>query len=154
MKLWEGNAITSVCHSVQGGWVSQRGYPWEDGWVCPRRGRGIWGVCPEGWVWPWGGYHRGGIHHYQSQVLTPSGSHQNPWLASMWYTSYWNAFLFDNDNSCIQPYMSITKILIFSSFAMFLESIISVCKCLVECEVLRIPETFSCQRAWQQKSVE
>ena len=37
---------------------------------------------------------------------------------------------------------------------MSLDSIIFVCKCLVQCDLLRVTEAFSCKRAWQQKSAE
>ena len=39
-------------------------------------------------------------------------------------------------------------------FLMSLDSIIFVCKCLVQCDLLRVTEAFSCKRAWQQKSAE
>ena len=61
---------------------------------------------------------------------------------------------FHNDISCIQLYFNWTKTLILSSFLMSLDSIIFVCKCLVQCDLLRVTEAFSCKRAWQQKSAE
>ena len=39
-------------------------------------------------------------------------------------------------------------------FLMSLDSIIFVCKCLVQYDLLRITEAFICKRAWQQKSAE
>ena len=61
---------------------------------------------------------------------------------------------FHNDISCIQLYFNWTRTLILSSFLMSLDSIIFVCKCLVQCDLLRVTEAFSCKRAWQQKSAE
>ena len=50
----------------------------------------------------------------------------------------------NNDNSYIQPYLNI--------FAVFPESIIFVCKYLLQCDLLRVTKTFSFKRAWLQKS--
>ena len=50
----------------------------------------------------------------------------------------------NNDNSYIQTYMNI--------FAVFPESIIFVCKCLLQCDLLGVTKTFSFKRAWLQKS--
>ena len=63
-------------------------------------------------------------------------------------------YSFHNDNSYIWPHLNVTKILILSNFAMSLKSIIFVCKCLVQYDLLRVTETSSCKRAWQQKSAE
>ena len=49
----------------------------------------------------------------------------------------------NNDNSYIQPYLNI--------FAVFPESIIFVCKCLLQYDLIRVTETSSFKRAWLQK---
>ena len=51
-------------------------------------------------------------------------------------------------------YCILAPILILSSFVMTLENIIFVCKCLVQCDLLKVTETSSWRRAWQQKSAE
>ena len=47
-------------------------------------------------------------------------------------------YSFHNDNSCIKPSFNRNKTLILSSILMSLDSIIFVCKCLVQCDLLRV----------------
>ena len=76
MKLWEGNVFTPVCDSVHS-WVSVQGG------LCPG-GIFVWGslskdVCP-------GGLCPGDLCQ---------GDPPYHMVKSGWYTSYWNAFLFE-----------------------------------------------------------
>ena len=63
-------------------------------------------------------------------------------------------YSFHNDNSYIKPYFNINNTLILSGILKSLDSKIFVCKCLVQCDLLRVTEAFSYKRAWQQKSAE
>ena len=131
--------------------------------VCMAKG----GMCGKGAMHGEGGHACWrGVCGERGACMVKGGMHGIRWdmeIRSMsgWYASYWNAFLllftfiyviltcvknklfdlFHNDNSCTKLYFHRTKTKNF------------VCKCLVQCDLLRVTDAFSCKRAWQQKSV-
>ena len=66
----------------------------------------------------------GGRLNYKSVTKPYVFTHHFNLSYSHLYEKQVTLFILFQDNSYIQPYLNVTKILIFSSFAMFLESII------------------------------
>ena len=118
------------------------GCAWSGGCLLPGRVPAPRGVCS----WGGGACSEGCLVETPQPATAAGGTHPTGMHSCLLFGS------FHNDNSYIQPYLDRTKTFILSSFLMSLDSIIFVHKCPVQCDLVRLPEVFSCMRDWLQKS--